>query len=157
MLKTTSWKEIAELIGIAAIVGSLVFVGLELRQTQTSLMASTYQARAFDAISTQRVLADSEYIGPLLAKIDIDDKQSLDSLSEEELWRLQRHYMGRMIDIDNEYFQYQSGFLDEKYYEDRLKPSLIRNAKRWRRLGLSETRPELQKLADELLAEDSAE
>ena len=33
-MKNTGWKDIAELIGIAAIVASLVFVGLELRQSQ---------------------------------------------------------------------------------------------------------------------------
>ncbi len=104
-MKTSNWKDIAELIGIAAIVASLVFVGLELRQTQTSLVASTYQARAFDAMAAQRSLADSEYIGPLLATIDFDDKQSLDGLNEEESWRLRRHYLARIIDFDNEYFQ----------------------------------------------------
>ena len=33
-MKSISWKEIAELIGIAAIVASLLFVGVELRQSQ---------------------------------------------------------------------------------------------------------------------------
>ena len=33
-MKSASWKDIAELIGLAAIVASLVFVGMELRQTQ---------------------------------------------------------------------------------------------------------------------------
>ena len=104
-MSATSWKDVAELIGIAAIVASLVFVGLELRQTQTALMASTYQARSFDAMNAQRGLADSEYIGPLLAKIDVDNEQSLEGLSREEFWRLRRHVVSRMIDFDNEYFQ----------------------------------------------------
>jgi hypothetical protein len=33
-LKTTSWKDIAELIGIAAIVASLIFVGYQLKQSE---------------------------------------------------------------------------------------------------------------------------
>jgi hypothetical protein len=33
-MKKTDWKETAELVGIAAIVASLLFVGLELRQSQ---------------------------------------------------------------------------------------------------------------------------
>ena len=89
-MSAISWKEAAELTGIAAIVASLVFVGLELRQTQAALIASTYQARAFDAMNAVRGLADSEYIGPLLAKIDIDDEQSLDDLSSEEIWRVRQ-------------------------------------------------------------------
>jgi hypothetical protein len=34
-LKRTSWKEAAELIGIAAIIASLIFVGLQLKQSQS--------------------------------------------------------------------------------------------------------------------------
>jgi hypothetical protein len=33
-LKSTNWKEIAELIGIAAIVASLIFVGVQFRQSE---------------------------------------------------------------------------------------------------------------------------
>ncbi len=156
-MSATSWKDVAELIGIGAIVASLVFVGLELRQTQTALMASTYQARAFDAMNAQRGLADSEYIGPLLAKIELDNEQSLERLSSEDLWRLRAHVVSRMIDFDNEYFQYQSGYLDEKYFEGQFKPGLKRWAKRWRQLGMTEFRPELRELVDELLVENAPE
>ncbi len=34
-MKRTNWKEIAELIGIATIIASLVFVGLQLKQAQS--------------------------------------------------------------------------------------------------------------------------
>lgn len=37
-MKKTSWKEFAELIGIAAIVASLIFVGVELRQSREIAM-----------------------------------------------------------------------------------------------------------------------
>jgi hypothetical protein len=40
-LKTTNWKDIAELIGIAAIVVSLVFVGIQLRQEQEIAIVET--------------------------------------------------------------------------------------------------------------------
>jgi hypothetical protein len=156
-LKQTNWKDIAELIGIAAIVASLVFVGLELRQTQSALIASTYQARAFDAMSSSRDLADSEYIGPILATIDIEDKQSLDSLSSEEIWRLRQYYVSRMVDLDNEFYQYQNGFLDEEFFEGQFQRSVVRNAKGWRALGIGELRSDFTKVVDELLAENAAE
>lgn len=40
-MKHTSWKDIAELIGIAAIVVSLIFVGLQLRQEQEIAIVET--------------------------------------------------------------------------------------------------------------------
>ena len=156
-MKQTNWKDIAELIGIAAIVASLVFVGLELRQTQSALIASTYQARAFDAMSSSRDLADSEYIGPILATIDIEDEQSLDSLSSEEIWRLRQYYVSRMIDLDNEFYQYQNGYLDEEFFEGQFKCSVVRNAKGWRALGIGELRSDGTKVVDELLAVNAAE
>ncbi len=156
-MKRTNWKDIAELIGIAAIVASLVFVGLELRQTQSALIASTYQARAFEAMSSSRDLADSEYIGPILATIDIEDEQSLDSLSSEEIWRLRQYYVSRMVDLDNEFYQYQNGYLDEEFFEGQFKRSVARNAKGWRALGIGELRPDFTKVVDELLAENAAE
>ena len=156
-MKQTNWKDIAELIGIAAIVASLIFVGLELRQTQSALIASTYQARAFDAMSSSRDLADSEYIGPILATIDIEDEQSLDSLSSEEFWRLHQYYVSRMIDLDNEFFQYQNGYLDEEFFEGQFKRSVVRNAKGWRALGIDELRSDFTKVVDEWLAENAAE
>ena len=37
-----NWKTVAELVGIAAIVGSLVFVGIQLRQEQEIAIVDTY-------------------------------------------------------------------------------------------------------------------
>ena len=42
-LKATNWKDIAELVGIAAIVASLIFVGLQMKQSQEIAVAETYQ------------------------------------------------------------------------------------------------------------------
>ena len=53
-MKHTNWKEIAELFGIAAIVASLVFVGLQLKQED-----EVAQLEMFDrSLEQQRELAD---------------------------------------------------------------------------------------------------
>jgi len=156
-MQSTNWKDIAELIGLAAIVASLIFVGLELRQTQSALMASTYQARAFDAMSASRDLADSEYIGPILARVDFEDEQSLNNLSDEEMWRLRQYYVSRMIDLDNEFYQYQSGFLSEEFFQSQYQRSVLRNARQWRALGIREIRPEFEQLIDQILLKSEIE
>ena len=43
-MNTKGWREVAELIGIAAIVASLVFVGLQLRQEQNIAVAALGQS-----------------------------------------------------------------------------------------------------------------
>ena len=45
-MKSTNWKHIAELVGIAAIVASLVFVGLQMRQSREIALSQSYQSRA---------------------------------------------------------------------------------------------------------------
>ena len=46
----TNWKDTAELIGIAAIVASLIFVGLQMKQSQDIAIAAQYQSRADTAV-----------------------------------------------------------------------------------------------------------
>jgi hypothetical protein len=41
-VKTAIWKDLAEFVGIAAIVGSLIFVGLQMQQEQKIAIADTY-------------------------------------------------------------------------------------------------------------------
>ena len=40
-----NWRDIAEIIGVAAIVASLIFVGLQLKQSQEIALATSFQAR----------------------------------------------------------------------------------------------------------------
>ena len=54
-MKSANWKDIAELIGIAAIVASLVFVGMQMRQDQEIAIV---ESRG-DVTATMAELADS--------------------------------------------------------------------------------------------------
>ena len=50
-MKKTDWKDIAELIGIAAIVASLIFVGLQMKQDQQIAVAQLF-AETDDSINS---------------------------------------------------------------------------------------------------------
>ncbi len=54
-----SWKEIAEIIGVAAIVASLVFVGLQIRQSDTIARATLYQMRADSVLELSAMFLDN--------------------------------------------------------------------------------------------------
>jgi hypothetical protein len=45
-MRKPEWRELVELVGIAAIVASLLFVGLQLKQSQEIAIADQYQERA---------------------------------------------------------------------------------------------------------------
>ena len=150
-MNMSGWKDIAELIGIAAIVASLIAVAVELRQTQAAILASTYQARAFDGIAAARELFNGDYIAPILARVNMDDPDSIKSLSDVERIRLRMFYISQMVDFDNEFYQYQNGFLDEEYYEHAFKGRLPGTARHWRSLGIVEPRPSFRSFVDEQL------
>jgi hypothetical protein len=153
-MKKTSWKDIAELIGILAIVASLVSVAFQLRQTQLALIASTYQARAFDAIAEGHHIADSEYLLPILVKTNHGENfDAVASLSEDDRTRLFHFLRARMIDWDNEHYQYQSGFLDAGFFEVTTKAQVRMWAPRWRAIGLTEGRGDFKEFVDSVLQE----
>jgi len=150
-VKTGTWKDIAELIGITAIVVSLIAVVVELQQTQAAISASTYQARAFDGIAGARDQYNGDYITPILARVDMDDANSINELSDEERARLRMFHIAQMVDFDNEFYQYQNGFLDEEYYEHWFRRRLPGAARQWRSLGIVEPRPSFRSFVDEQL------
>lgn len=57
-MKEKNWKGIVELIGIAAIVGSLIFVGLQVRQDQQIAIAATFST-AIEATSNLATLIET--------------------------------------------------------------------------------------------------
>lgn len=111
------WKETAELVGIIAIVASLIALVMELRQTQSALSAQTYQARAIDAIGELLIVADSEYLAPILTKTKSGaDYEAVANLDAGDHLRLYQYLRARMIDWDNEHYQYQHDFIDADFF-----------------------------------------
>lgn len=148
------WKETVELIGILAIVASLIALVLELRQTQSALLAATYQARAFDAIAEERAVADSEFLLPVLITSAYgEDKEAVAILGDADRARLIHFLRSRMIDRNNEHYQYQNGFLDADFFEVTTSSSIKKWAPRWRAIGLTEGRHDFKDYVDRVLEE----
>jgi Na+-transporting NADH:ubiquinone oxidoreductase subunit NqrC len=154
-MSRSSWKETAELIGIVAIVVSLIALVIELRQTQSALLAQTYQTRAIDAVSELLEVADSEYLAPILTATNYaSDFQAVADLSAEDWLRLSNFLRARMVDWDNEHYQYQNGYLDEDFFRSTTEKAVTIWAPRWRNVGLIESREEFRQYVDTLLAEN---
>ena len=110
-MKTGDWKNIAELLGIAAIVASLIFVGLQLKQSQEIAIASQYQARADATMAFFNAHIEAGYvIRPLRDQVS-------DTLSAEDLSAALWYWYA----FDNHHFQNQSGFLSEGAWHGQLR------------------------------------
>jgi len=119
-----TWKEIAEFVGIAAIVASLVFVGLELRQSRQIAVADIYQQRSSMLIDLQAARLTSE---PLT--------QSMNKFVENEpinAWERSVINTGHYLFLtywENVHFQYQSGLMPEEQWQasQRAMANYLRN------------------------------
>ena len=151
-MQISRWKELAELIALLAVVGGLVGIVIELRQTQSALSAQAYQTRALDVISTlhelsaypERAVLVSEYLNGDLA---------IESISAEEQIQLRNYFYVRRTDLDNEHYQYQNGFLDPDFYNTTTMPNIKAFAPYWRKLGVREYRQQFTEEVDRILAD----
>jgi hypothetical protein len=105
-IKPTSWKVITEPVGIRAIVGSLIFVGLQIKQSQEIAIASRYQSRAEATMSLYQTQIKSDYLAPGIA-----NKMEQLSLAESVADRDVANILWAWTAFDNHHYQYQAGLL----------------------------------------------
>ncbi len=155
---------LGELIGAIAVVATLVYLAIQVRQNTHSMdenrrlaLAQTYQMRA-DALQSMLVhAADSEHIGPIIIKLSEagypDDLGSLDDLTALERGRFRQWQIAQQTHWDNMYLQYEHGFLDEEYYRDSFRERVRRLAPVWQALGVSGSRQSFNEEIARILAD----
>ena len=57
-MKSVNWRALAEVVGIAAIVASLIFVGLQLRQSQDIALSELGASRHASRIELNNAISD---------------------------------------------------------------------------------------------------
>jgi len=142
-----------ELIALIAVVASLIALVVELRQTQVALRAQAYQARAFDGIAWNMEFAKDAGIRDMQDRF-YDPDFDPSSLSPSELAIARRLITIVRIDLDNEHYQFQSGFLDESFYYGETVERIRSNAPLWRAMGIVSPRREFRTEVDRILGEN---
>jgi glutathione S-transferase len=103
-LKSADWKNVAEFVGIAAIVASLVFVGLQLKQSQEIAIANQYQAWAEASLNLFATHIEADYATPG-NRVEITDTLTAGDIAQANwLWTA----------ADNNYYQFQRGFTENE-------------------------------------------
>jgi len=151
-MRLSSWRETAELLTLLAVVGSLIAIVMELRQTQAALSAQAYQARAFDAIETNRMMLgdrDRE-LQALLSQIEATALQSINPSDRDVLFTW---FFIRRTDLDNEHYQFEHGYLDADFYQTTTEPEIKAAAPYWRQLGIAEPRQSFTAEVDRILTD----
>jgi len=112
------WLQVVATIGVIA---SIIFLGLELRQNSDLMRAQIYQARAEIIQETFLANQESEHIVPIQVKLEQayaehnTVAETVAALTAEEKMRF-AYFLERQIrHLDNMYYQYELGLIDEEY------------------------------------------
>ncbi len=155
---------LGEFLGSIAVLATLVYLSVQIRQNTKSMdeskklaLAQTYQVRS-DALQMMLVhAADSEHIGPIITKLTgagyPEDISALDSLSNLERQRFRLWQIAQETHWDNMFFQYQQGFIDEEYYRDSFRKRVKRLAPTWKALKVAGARRTFDDEVESILAE----
>lgn len=109
--KLNDWLQV---VGIFAVVASLIFVGLEMRQAQAISMSQTYQSRTAAVVEWNMALAANP------AALSARRKASSgaeDEITPEEYDAYLFSVLGVFHLFDNAYYQYQQGFVTDEFWE----------------------------------------
>ena len=107
-----SFTGVANFLGVLGVIGSLIFVGLELRQTQRIALADMEQRRSEQ--NTDRALAF--LTGEAEAYANSRGK-SLSQLSPKESFLREMHWEWATQMQQNTLFQYEEGFISDSQWE----------------------------------------
>jgi len=156
---------LGEFLGSIAVLATLVYLSVQIRQNNRSMgeskklaLAQTYQMRS-DALQMMLVhAADSEYIGPIITKLtDVgypEDIGALEHLSKEERGRFRQWQIAQQTHWDNMFYLYQQGFIDDEYYRDSFRERVRRLAPTWKALNVTGARRSFVAEIDNILADD---
>ena len=107
---------IGELIGALAVIFSLIYLGIQIRQNTKAVRIQTYQA----------IMDSSNRLGDSLAEQDVDfiyrkGRKDPDSCSEEEMAQFML-IAGQVVNLyEGLYLHHQSGAIDDDFFSNRWK------------------------------------
>lgn len=153
-MKTSSWKETVELLALVAVIGGLIAVVMELRQTQSALRAQAYQTRALDVIGAMQVRSANPELDLLIKKV-YSNELDFEAAVPEERSQISSHFYIKRTDLDNEHYQFQNGFLDPDFYRTTTEREIKAFAPFWRALEINEPRQQFTEEVDRILADPS--
>ena len=126
-MKKFNWRDLTEIIGFVAIVGSLIFVGMQLMQSQEIAIASQYQERASTAVDYYSAQMQNELATAEKGAAIISDARAgkaspaLTSLVEDRspesvgMWFYENRIF--FVMLDNFHYQYSAGFMEDESWD----------------------------------------
>ena len=131
-MNTAKFRDWLEVIAIFGVIASLIFVGLEMRQSQRIALSAAYQARADSSMTLRMASLESETLQS--AKAKVGQGIGLDQLTPREAIVLRERWNAQLVYLENMHYQYVSGFIpEEQWQSNRVElTSMLSRRPEWR-------------------------
>jgi len=107
-------RKFFEIIGLLSVVGSLMFVGVEINQNTKAVRGATQQAVSSQVAEMYRILAENERMAYLVSEaLKGINKSDISESDYVSLWSFQMMGFRR---IENIYLQYKNGLLTKEAF-----------------------------------------
>ncbi len=147
-------NSLIQVVGVFAVVASLIFVGLEVRQSREIAVSQAFQARAQTSAEAFLAFSEDERLVSVATKIRLGKDEAI---TEMEKTSLGYAMLAGLYLWENSYYQYQSGFASQDHWnrtragiraflESPLRRSIVASF-------LEQMRPEFAVEVSEIIAE----
>ncbi len=113
-MKKVSFDVLIQFIGMAGVIASLIFVGLEMQQSQRIAIAGQQQERASEEMQNFRSFLESGYDLDFIAR---QEGNIFEEMTVEE--SMPRRTFGQIYwyVAENDFIQYQNGLMSDEVFE----------------------------------------
>jgi hypothetical protein len=122
------WSAIAEILSSVAVLATLVFFVVEIRQTNDAVRANTYQGMAAMTVDFNAQFFENPEVSEFIAKTASENYK----LSASEAIRLRAMISASYRMMNNVWFQYEVGTISEQQLESLLYPAVLNFQRRGR-------------------------
>ncbi len=122
------WSAIAEILSSIAVLATLVFFVVEIRQTNDAVRANTYQNMTAMIVDFNAQFFENPEVSEFIERTASEDYE----LTASEAIRLRAMISAQYRMTDNVYFQYKVGTIDEQRMESLLYPLVLNFRRRGR-------------------------
>lgn len=109
--KVNDWLQV---VGMFGVIASLIFVGMQMKQTHEIALSSTYQARSDAAM--EFLVSGVDSLTLLSAYAKTYSGRSGD-LTMQEAIAMELYLGANMVQFENNHLQYKMGFLSEEHWQ----------------------------------------
>lgn len=153
---------LGEFIGAIAVLVTLVYLAIQVKHSRDAternseiILAQNYQSRSEAAQRGQLLVADSQYLAPLMTGRE-PILSDVDDLNDEEALRLSCYFRYLLFALDNQHYQYERGFIDREHFETVVIPAIRNISPTLKALGLLEemVRPSFRAAVEQYQADE---